>query len=94
MVADAAVQARATQNQYDTAATLALGSGPGQLEAAFTDLDLELSRCIAIVQAQFDDAMDEAQPWPELQFAVPAAVVAIVLLTLRSLRPRIDEYRA
>jgi hypothetical protein len=94
MVADATIQAQASQNQYDSAATLALGSGSGQLGAAFADLDAALGACIAIVQAQFDGAMGEAQPWPLLHFAIPAVVIAIVLLTMRSLQPRIDEYRA
>jgi hypothetical protein len=94
MAADAIVQAQASQNQYDSAAALALGSGPGQLGAAFADLDSALAACIAIVQTQFDGTMDEAQPWPLLHFVIPAAVIAIVLLTMRSLQPRIDEYRA
>jgi hypothetical protein len=94
MVADASIEAQVSQNQYDSAVTLALGSGPGQLGAAFADLDAALGACIAMVQAEFDGAMGEAQPWPVLHFAIPAAVIAIVLLTLRSLQPRIDEYRA
>jgi hypothetical protein len=94
MAADASIKAQVSQNQYDSAVMLALGSRPGQLGAAFADLDAALGECIAIVQAQFDGAMGEAQPWPVLQFAIPAAVIAIVLLAMRSLQPRIDEYRA
>ncbi len=92
-LADAAIRLQVAQNQYDRAVALALGSGPDQLGGAFSDLDAALGACISIVQAQFDGAMRDAQPWPVLPFGIPAAVLAIVLLTVRGLQPRIDEYR-
>jgi hypothetical protein len=94
IAADAAIRGQVAQNQYERAAAIALGTGPDQLGAAFAELDAALGAGIEIVQAQFDGAMREARPWPVLPFAVSASAVLIVLLTVRGLRPRIEEYRA
>lgn len=91
--ADAAVRARAA-GDHEGAVALALGSVPGQLGAAFSDLDAALGAAIAIDQREFDDAITRATPTAALNLAIPLCSLGIALLVLSGLQPRIAEYRS
>jgi hypothetical protein len=90
---DAAVRARAA-GDHEGAVALALGSQPGQLGAAFAELDAALGQAITIDQREFDDAIARAAPNPVLNLAIPLCALGIVLLALSGLRPRMAEYGA
>jgi hypothetical protein len=90
--ADAAVRARAA-GDHEGALALALGSAPGQLGAAFADLDAALGAAIEIDQREFDDAISRATPKAALNLAIPLCALGIALLVLSGLQPRIAEYR-
>jgi hypothetical protein len=94
MAADAAVRARAAAGDHNGAVAIALGSRPGDLGTAFSRLDGALAKTIAIDQQEFDAAVAEAEPSLALRVAVPALSLAILLLVLRGLQPRINEYHA
>jgi hypothetical protein len=89
---DAAVRARAA-GDHEGAVALALGTGPGALGAAFADLDVALAEAIGVDQRQFDEAIQKAAPSPALNLGVPLCALAIALLALWGLQPRIAEYR-
>lgn len=89
---DAAVRARAPSD-HQAAVALALGTGEGQLGAAFAKLDSALGRAIAIDQAQFDDAVRAADPWWGLSLGIPAFAITVAVLAFWGLQPRISEYR-
>jgi hypothetical protein len=89
---DAAVRARAPSD-HQGAVTLALGTGDGQLGAAFAKLDAALGRAIAIDQAQFDDAIRMADPGWTLNLGIPLLTIAVAVLAFWGLQPRISEYR-
>jgi hypothetical protein len=91
---DAAVRARAATGDHDGAVALALGSSPGQLGAAFADLDAALGAAIDIDQREFDQAITQATPNVALNVAIPFCAVGIALLALWGLQPRIAEYRS
>ena len=88
---DAAVRAKAPSD-HQAAVALALGARDGQLAAAFASLDTALGRAIAIDQARFDDAIRTADPGLWLGVAIPLLSIAIALLALWGLQPRIAEY--
>jgi hypothetical protein len=90
---DAAVRTRAGSD-HDGAVALALGSSPGHLGAAFADMDAALADPIAIDQRQFDAAIDAARPGLALNLGMSFCSLAIVLLALWGLQPRIAEYRS
>lgn len=90
--ADAAVRARAA-GDHEGAVALALGSASGQLGSAFSELDAALGAAIGIDQTEFDDAIARAAPNPILNLAIPLCALAIALLVLTGLQPRIAEYR-
>jgi hypothetical protein len=90
---DGAVRSRAA-GDHEGAVALALGSGPGQLGAAFGELDAALGEAIGIDQRQFDDAVQNATPSLVLNLGIPLCSIAIALLALSGLQPRIAEYRA
>jgi hypothetical protein len=90
---DAAVRARAA-GDHEGAVALALGSAPGQLGAAFADLDAALGAAIEIDQREFDDAIARATPSEVLNLAIPLCSLGIALLALTGLQPRIAEYRS
>ena len=90
---DAAVRARAP-GDHQAAVALALGANEGQLGAAFAALEASVSQAILIDQAQFDHAIQTADPGPGLGFAIPLLAIAIAVLALWGLQSRIDEYRA
>ena len=69
-------------------------SAPGQLGAAFTDLDAALGAAIDIDQREFDDAISRATPKAVLNLAIPLCSLGIALLVLSGLQPRIAEYRS
>ena len=76
------------------AVTLALGSGPGQLGAAFADMDTWLAEAIRIVRDRYDAAIATASPSPALDAGVPLCAVMIAVLVFWGLSPRRAEYRA
>ena len=88
---DAAVRARAA-GDHEGAVALALGTGPGALGAAFGDLDAALAEAIGVDQRQFDEAIQRAEPSLALNLGVPLGALAIALLALWGLQPRIAEY--
>src|SRR5262249_57505481 len=90
---DTAVRDQAAGN-YDGAVALTLGQGPGQLGAAFADLDNWLNRAIIIDQAKYDDAIGAARPNVAVDAGVPLCAAGIALLVLWGLRPPIAEYAA
>jgi len=91
--ADAAVRARAA-GDHEGAVALALGSAPGQLGAAFADLDAALGAAIQIDQSEFDAAIARATPSVALNLAIPLCCLGIALLVVSGLQPRIAEYRS
>jgi hypothetical protein len=91
---DAAVRARATARDHDGAVALALGSAQGQLGAAFADLDAALGAAIEVDQREFDQAIRHAMPNGALNAAIPLCALAIALLAIWGLQPRIAEYRS
>jgi hypothetical protein len=93
MEVDAAVRARAGSD-HDGAVALALGSGPGQLGGPFADMDAALADAIEIDQRQFDAAIDAARPGVALDLGMSFCSLAILLLALWGLQPRIAEYRS
>jgi hypothetical protein len=88
---DAAVRARAA-GDHEGAVALALGTGPGALGAAFGELDAALAEAIGVDQRQFDEAIQRAEPSLALNLGVPLGALAIALLALWGLQPRIAEY--
>ena len=90
---DTAVRDQAPGN-YDGAVALTLGQGPGQLGAAFADLDNWLNRAIIIDQAKYGDAIGAARPNVAVDAGVPLCAAGIALLVFWGLRPRIAEYAA
>jgi len=90
---DGRVRAKAAAHDLRGAAALALGTQGGQLGAAFARLDAALARAIAIDQGQFDSAIGWAEPGLAMALAIPACAVAIAMLAIRGLEPRIAEYR-
>jgi hypothetical protein len=91
--ADTAVRARAA-GDHEGAVALALGSAPGQLGAAFADLDAALGAAIDIDQREFDAAIARATPSVALNLAIPLCSLGIALLAVSGLQPRIAEYRS
>jgi hypothetical protein len=94
MGVDATVRARKQQGDQESAARLALGAQPGQLGAAFANLDRTLGRALTTVQNQFDQAVALAEYSLLAVIGLQVGIFAIVLLAYRGLKPRIDEYRA
>ena len=88
---DAAVRDQAATNP-DGAVSLALGRGPGQLGAAFADLDGWLNRAITIDQAKYDEATAAARPNLVVEIGVLLCAFGIALLVFLGLAPRIAEY--
>jgi hypothetical protein len=88
---EAAVRTRIRADRQGAVA-LPLGVGPDQLGSAFTEMDDALGQAIDIDQAQFDSAIREADPGLALAAAIPACSVAIALLVMWGLQPRIAEY--
>jgi len=76
------------------AVTLALGSGPGQLGAAFADMDTWLGEAIGIVQEHYDAAIATAGPSLALDAGVPLTAAVIAVLVFWGLSQRRAEYRA
>jgi hypothetical protein len=93
LAVDGQVRAKAAAHDLRGAAALALGTQGGQLGAAFSRLDAALARAIAIDQGQYDSAIGWAEPGLALALAIPACAVAIALLAIWGLEPRIAEYR-
>jgi hypothetical protein len=89
---DAAVRARAASDRPGAIA-LALGTGPGQLGAAFRELDAALEEAISVDQSAFDDAIAGAQAGGALNVGIPMLSLAAAFLALWGLRPRLAEYR-
>jgi len=73
---------------------IALGTSPGRLAVVFGELDEALGDAIAVAQDEFARALDAAGSALGLEAGLPGLAVAIVLLTLVGLEPRIAEYRA
>jgi len=92
LAADIGVRARVAAGDRDGAVARALGSGPGQLGAAFASLDAALGHAIDIDQRQFDTAIATAIPLLPVEIAVAPAAAAIALLALWGLWPRMAEY--
>jgi hypothetical protein len=92
MGVDATVRARSQQGDHDSASRLALGSQPGQLGAAFTDLDQALGRTIALAQGQFDQTISFAEYSLLGSAVLQVVVLGVALLAFRGLKPRVDEY--
>lgn len=76
------------------AVTLALGSGPGQLGAAFVDMDTWLGEAIRIVRDRYDAAIATASPGLALDAGIPLCAVVIAVLVFWGLSARRAEYRA
>ena len=76
------------------AVTLALGSGPGQLGAAFADMDTWLGEAIQIVRDRYDAAIATASPSLGLDAGVPLCAFMIAVLVFWGLSARRAEYRA
>jgi hypothetical protein len=74
--------------------TLALGSGPGQLGAAFVDMDTWLGEAIRIVRDRYDAAIATASPSLALDAGIPLCAVVIAVLVFWGLSARRAEYRA
>src|SRR5207247_826066 len=79
LTADAAVRERVSAGDRDGALALALGSQPGQLGAAFANLDGALGQAIDIDQREFDSAIVNAMPALGIELAVAPCALAIVL---------------
>ena len=94
LLADAAVRAKAAAGDYDGAVAMTLGSGAGQLGAAFDDLEASFDQAIAILQRYFDWAIAAAGPSMPLIFGLPLVGISIAILVLWGVQPRIAEYRA
>jgi hypothetical protein len=92
LTTDAAVRARVAAGDRDGAVAMALGSGTGQLGAAFASLDAALGEAIDIDQRQFDAAIAGAMPVLAVELSVGPAALAVALLALWGLRPRLAEY--
>jgi hypothetical protein len=92
MSADAAVRSAVGQGDQAGAASVALGTRPGQLAVVFGELDEALGDTIAVVQARFGGAIDAAGSPLGLDVGLPCLAAAIALLALWGLQPRIAEY--
>ena len=90
---DQVVRDKSTTDR-EGAVTLALGSGPGQLGAAFADMDAWLAEAIRIVRDRYDVAIATASPSLALDAGVPLCAVLIAVLVFWGLSPRRAEYRA
>ncbi len=90
---DAMVRDRAASDRQ-AAVRLALGTGPGQLGAAFRELDAVLEEAIGVAQRQFDDAIAAADPTRALNVSLPVLSALAAFLALWGLQPRLAEYRA
>jgi len=90
---DQVVRDKSTTDR-EGAVTLALGSGPGQLGAAFVDMDAWLAEAIRIVRDRYDVAIATASPNLALDAGVPLCAVLIAALVFWGLSPRRAEYRA
>lgn len=90
---DQAVRDKAASDR-DGAVALALGSGPGQLGAAFAALDASLGKVIGLIRERYDAAIATASPNLTLDAGVPLCALAIVLFVYWGLKPRLAEYAA
>jgi len=88
---DATVRDQAATN-HEGAVSLTLGQGPGQLGAAFADLDRWLNRALTIDQAKYNEAIAAARPNPVVDAGVLLCAFGIALLVFWGLAPRIAEY--
>ena len=88
---DAVVRDQAATN-YDGAVSLTLGHGPGQLGAAFADLDSWLNQAITIDQAKYNEAIAAGRPNLVMDAGVLLCASGIALLVFWGLAPRIAEY--
>jgi hypothetical protein len=75
------------------AVRIALGTEPDQLAVVFGELDEALGDGIAIDQESFASAIDAAGSPLGLDVGLPSLAVAIAVLALWGLQPRIAEYR-
>ena len=92
MGVDATVRARSQQGDHDSAYRLALGSQPGQLSSAFTNLDGALGRCIVSIQNQFDFNVAVVEYTLLGAMGLQLFALAIIWAAYRGLKPRMDEY--
>jgi hypothetical protein len=92
MDVDASLRAKAAAGDYAGATALVVGST--QFGTAFADLDVALERLIDYQQARFDAAVADASPSFALDVGIVLVTIAIPVLVLLGLRPRIAEYTA
>jgi hypothetical protein len=92
LAVDASFRSKAMAGKYDDATALVVGST--QFGTAFADLDIALDRRIDVEQAKFDSAVADASPGLDTDVGIGLGAVAIALLALWALRPRMAEYRA
>ncbi len=90
LAVDAAFRAKAMTGKYDDATALVVGST--QFGTAFADLNIALEQRIDVEQARFDTAVASASPGLDTDIAIGLGAIAIALLVLQGLRPRIAEY--
>jgi hypothetical protein len=77
------------------AIALCVGNNPGQSNWAFAQFDEALKQTLEINQQAFDKAVDQGfKDMEGFEITTPVVVVAIALLTLFGLLPRMKEYSA
>jgi hypothetical protein len=89
-------QIRQLQNvgKHNDAVTLCDGSNVNQSDWAFSQFDTNLGSVITINQNQFDKAVKTAdQRLPQFTWLAPIMCIAIALLALIGVLPRIQEYQ-
>jgi endonuclease/exonuclease/phosphatase (EEP) superfamily protein YafD len=94
LATDAMMRARSAEGSQAEAVTLALGTDRGQLTFAFGDLDWYLGVATQRLQDRFDATVGSAERVLAVTAGLGLLVLLVVYLTVRGLRPRIDEYRA
>ena len=90
LAVDASFRAKAMAGKHDDAVALVVGST--QFGTAFADLNIALEQRIEVEQARFDSAVADANPGLGTDIGIGLGAVAIALLVLRGLKPRIAEY--
>jgi hypothetical protein len=91
--ADAVMRTKQAHHVHAEAVTLALGTDKGQLTFAFGDVDWYLGVATQGVQNRFDTTTGSAEQVLGVTAGVELTTLAIVALSFRGLKPRLDEYR-
>ena len=92
LAVDASFRSKAMAGKYDDATALVVGST--QFGTAFADLSIALEQRVEVEQARFDSAVADASPGLDTDIGIGLGSIAIALLVLWAIRPRMAEYRA